>query len=172
MSSQIGREAELPAGTVKMVVANVGMPQNARSLLVSPNVAPNTGFLRVQFSDAEDRKLSQTEIAVKTREILTREFPGVEVLQYPGGLVASVFANGYTAPFVVEVHNDNMAELDEEARAVAQVARTVPGIRDVRESLQTNYPEIHVDPTVRRLDSWDRPSARPPRRRSTRRSAT
>jgi multidrug efflux pump subunit AcrB len=136
---------ELPEGTVKMVVGNIGMPQNARSLLVSPNVAPNTGYLRVQFSDPEERKLSQAEIAVKTREILTREFPGVEVLQYPGGLVASVFANGYTAPFVVEVHNDNMAELDEEARAVAEVARTVPGIRDVRESLQTDYPEIHVD---------------------------
>jgi multidrug efflux pump subunit AcrB len=136
---------ELPEGAVKMVVANNGMPQNARSLLVSPNVAPNTGFLRVQFSDPEERKLTQTQISVKIREILTRDFPGVEVLQYPGGLVASVFANGYTAPFVVEVHNDNMAELDEEARAVADVARTVPGIRDVRESLQTDYPEIHVD---------------------------
>jgi multidrug efflux pump subunit AcrB len=136
---------ELPEGSVKMVVANNGMPQNARSLLVSPNVAPNTGFLRVQFSDPEERKLTQTQLSVKIREILTHEFPGVEVLQYPGGLVASVFANGYTAPFVVEVHNDNMAELDEEARAVADVARTIPGIRDVRESLQTDYPEIHVD---------------------------
>ncbi len=136
---------ELPEGTVKMVVGNNGMPQNARSLLVSPNVAPNTGFLRVQFCDAEERKLSQAELAVKVREILTREFPGVEVLQYPGGLVASVFANGYTAPFVVELHNENMAELDEETRAVADVARTIPGVRDVRESVQIDYPEIHVD---------------------------
>jgi multidrug efflux pump subunit AcrB len=145
--TEMGRAVsrELPAGTVKMVVSNLGMPQNARSLLVSPNVAPNTGYLRVAFSDPEERKLSQAEIAVKIREILTREFPGVEVLQYPGGLVASVFANGYTAPFVVELHNDNLAELDEQARAVAAVARTIPGIRDVRESLQTDYPEIHVD---------------------------
>jgi multidrug efflux pump subunit AcrB len=135
----------LPSGTVEMVVANVGMPQNARSLLVSPNVAPNTGYLRIAYSDPEKRELSQGEIAARSREILTREFPGVEVLQYPGGLVASVFANGYTAPFVVEVHNDNLQALDEEARAVADVARTVPGIRDVRESLQINYPEIHVD---------------------------
>lgn len=136
---------ELPQGTVQMVVANVGMPQNARSLLVSPNVAPNTGYLRIAYSDPEERKLSQGEIAAKSREILTRDFPGVEVLQYPGGLVASVFANGYTAPFVVEVHNDNLNALDQEAKAIADVARTVPGIRDVRESLQVNYPEIHVD---------------------------
>jgi multidrug efflux pump subunit AcrB len=145
--TEMGRAVsrELPAGTVKMVVANLGMPQNARSLLVSPNVAPNTGYLRVAFSDPEERKLSQAQIAIQVREILTREFPGVEVLQYPGGLVASVFANGYTAPLVVELHNDNLAELDEQARAVAAVARTVPGIRDARESLQTDYPEIHVD---------------------------
>jgi multidrug efflux pump subunit AcrB len=135
----------LPEGTVKMVVANVGMPQNARSLLVSPNVAPNTGYLRLAFSDPEERTLSQSEIAAKTREILTRQFPGVEILQYPGGLVASVFANGYTAPLVVEINNDNLVELDEEAKAVADVARSIPGIRDVRESLQIDYPEIRVD---------------------------
>ena len=136
---------ELPEGSVKMVVANIGMPQNARSLLVSPNVAPNTGYLRIAFSDPEERKLSQAELASKVREILNRDFPGVEVLQYPGGLVASVFANGYTAPFVVELHNDNLQELDEQTRAVADVARTVPGVRDVKESLQIDYPEIHVD---------------------------
>jgi multidrug efflux pump subunit AcrB len=143
MSNALTRE--LPEGTVEMVVANIGMPQNARSLLVSPNVAPNTGYLRVAFSDPEQRKLSQSQIAAEARAILTREFPGVEVLQYPGGLVASVFANGYAAPFVVEVHNDNLAQLDVEARAVADVARSIPGIRDVKESLQIDYPEIHVD---------------------------
>jgi multidrug efflux pump subunit AcrB len=137
--------AGLPEGIVRMVVANVGMPQNARSLLVSPNVAPNTGYLRIAFSDPEERNLSQGAIAAKSREILTREFPGVEVLQYPGGLVASVFANGYTAPLVVEIADDNLDALDEEARAVADVARTVPGVRDVRESLQTDYPEVRVD---------------------------
>jgi multidrug efflux pump subunit AcrB len=136
---------ELPKNSVRMVIANVGMPQNARSLLVSPNVAPNTGYLRIAYADPEERKMSQEELVAKSREVLTREFPGVEVLQYPGGLVASVFANGYVAPFVVEVHNDDLDALDEEARAVADVARTVPGIRDVRESLQLNYPEIHVD---------------------------
>src|SRR6185312_10213509 len=136
---------ELPKGAVEMVVANVGMPQNARSVLVSPNVAPNTGYLRIAFSPAEERALSQDELVARARAILTRAFPGVEVLQYPGGLVASVFANGYTAPFVVEVHDDDLARLDDEAKAVADVARTVAGVRDVRESLQNDYPEVRVE---------------------------
>jgi len=145
--SKMGRALSkaLPAGTVKMVIANVGMPQNARSAIVSPNVGPHTGFLRLAFSDPEERAMSQGEIATRAREILTKEFPGVEALQYPGGLVASVFANGYIAPVVLEIRGDKLEELSAEANAVAEVARTVPGVRDVRSSLQVDYPEIRVE---------------------------
>jgi CzcA family heavy metal efflux pump len=136
---------ELPQGSVTMVIANLGTPQNARSAIVSPNTGPHTGFLRLAFSDADERKLTQGEIAARARTILTREFPGVETLQYPGGLVASVFANGYTAPVVVEVRGDKLDELDAQAKLVADVARTIPGVRDVRTSLQIEYPEIRVE---------------------------
>jgi multidrug efflux pump subunit AcrB len=136
---------DLPKGTIRMVVTNNGMPEEQRSLLASPNVAPNTGFLRIAFAPPEERTLSQGELTVRAREILGRDFPGVEVLQYPGGLVASVFANGYTAPLVVELENENLDQLDAEARAVAEVARSVPGVRDVRESMQMDYPEVRVE---------------------------
>jgi multidrug efflux pump subunit AcrB len=136
---------ELPKGSVEMVIANLGTPQNARSAIVSPNTGPHTGFLRLAFSDPEQRKLSQGELASRAREILTRQFPGVETLQYPGGLVASVFANGYTAPVVLEIRSDKLEELDAQAKAVAEVARTIPGVRDVRVSLQIDYPEIRVE---------------------------
>jgi multidrug efflux pump subunit AcrB len=137
--------SELPKDTLRMTVTNVGMPQEQRSLLASPNVAPNTGFLRLAFGPPESRSLSQGEIAVRVREILNREFPGVEILEYPGGLVASVFANGYTGPLVVEVEDDNLTALDVESKAVADVASTIPGIRDIRESLEMDYPEVRVD---------------------------
>ena len=136
---------ELPTGTIRMIVTNVGMPEEQRSLLASPNVAPNTGFLRLAFAPPEDRRLSQGEIAAEARSILNREFPGVEILEYPGGLVASVFANGYAAPIVVELQNDDLNVLDGQAKAVAEIARTVPGVRDVRESLQMDYPEVRIE---------------------------
>jgi multidrug efflux pump subunit AcrB len=140
-------KADLPEGDVEMVIENLGAPQNARSALVSPNVAPNTGYLRLQFKDPEKRKLSQDELSEKAREILTRKFPGVEVLIYPGGLVASVFANGYTAPLAIEVRGDHLDQLQESATAIADVARTIPGVRDVRLSVQFHYPEVHVNTT-------------------------
>src|SRR6185369_14426434 len=69
----------------------------------------------------------------------------VEFLQWPGGLVASVFSNGYIAPLVVEVGGDSLEELDAKSRAVADVSRSVPGIRDVYPSVQFDYPEVRVE---------------------------
>ncbi len=143
MGDAISRE--LPKGSVELVIENVGTPQNARAAIISPNVAPNTGYLRVQFAPPDDRKLSQEALASRIREVLDKDFPGVEALQYPGGLVASVFANGYIAPVAIELRGEKLDELHARASAIAEVARTVPGVRDVRESVQFDYPEIHVD---------------------------
>jgi multidrug efflux pump subunit AcrB len=136
---------ELPPGQVALVLTNVGSPGNARSAMTSPNAGPHMGFIRVALVDAERRTLSQREIADRMRALLTANYPGVEFLQWPGGLVASVFSNGYNAPLVVEVAGDSLDELDAASRSVAEVARTVPGVRDVFPSLQVNYPEIRVE---------------------------
>jgi multidrug efflux pump subunit AcrB len=136
---------DLPPGNVALALTNVGSPNNARSAMTSPNNGPHMGFIRLALVDPEARTLSQRELADRSREILNRKYPGVEFLQWPGGLVASVFANGYIAPLVLEVRGDNLAELDAQAKAIAEVARTVPGIRDIRVSLQNDYPEVRVE---------------------------
>jgi multidrug efflux pump subunit AcrB len=136
---------ELPKGTAELVLTNVGSPGNARSAMTSPNAGPHMGFIRVALVDPEKRKLTQREIADKMRDLLNRDFPGVEFLQWPGGLVASVFSNGYLAPIVVEIEGDSLDQLDAESKAVAAVARTVPGIRDLYPSVQVDYPEVRVE---------------------------
>src|SRR5262249_23570580 len=85
------------------------------------------------------------EIADRARKILREQFPGTETLQAPGGLCASVFANGYLSPLVVEVRGEKLEALNEEARAVAEVARHIDGVRDVRLSMQLDYPEVRVN---------------------------
>jgi len=136
---------ELPKGTVELVLTNIGSPGNARSAMTSPNAGPHMGFIRIALPEEGHRKQSQRELADLTREILNRNYPGVEFLQWPGGLVASVFSNGYIAPLVVEVGADSLEELDSKSRAVADVARSIPGIRDVYPSMQIDYPEVRVE---------------------------
>jgi multidrug efflux pump subunit AcrB len=136
---------ELPKGDVELVLTNVGSPGNARSAMTSPNWGPHMGFIRLALVDPEHRKLSQRELSDRARAILNKHYPGVDFLQWPGGLVASVFSNGYFAPMAVEVRGENLFELDERAKVVAEVARTVPGVRDVWVTGQMTYPELHVD---------------------------
>ena len=122
---------ELPKGTVELVLTNIGSPGNARSAMTSPNAGPHMGFIRIALPEEGHRKQSQRELADMTREILDRNYPGVEFLQWPGGLVASVFSNGYIAPLVVEVGADSLEELDSKSRAVADVARSIPDRKSV-----------------------------------------
>jgi multidrug efflux pump subunit AcrB len=135
---------ELPEGMVDLVLTNVGSPSKARSAMTSPNYGTHMGFIRLALSDAAKRDLSQGEIAERMRAILTRDYPGVDFLQAPGGLVASVFSNGYIAPLVVEVRGNDLASMLDNSRRVADVARTVAGIRDVYLGLELDYPEIRV----------------------------
>jgi multidrug efflux pump subunit AcrB len=111
----------------------------------SPNWGPHMGFIRLALTDPDERSISQDDLANQIRAILNRHYPGVDFLQWPGGLVASVFSNGFNAPLAVEVRGDNLELLGERARAVAEVARTVPGIRDINQTLQLDYPEVHID---------------------------
>ena len=136
---------QLPPGTVKTVLTNVGSPAKARSAMNSPNDGPHMGFIRVELTDAEERKQTQTELGEAARHVLDEAFPGVETRQAPGGLVASVFGNGYLAPLVVEVRGDDLDELRKNAEKVVQVAREVPGLRDPFIALQTDYPELRIN---------------------------
>jgi CzcA family heavy metal efflux pump len=138
-------ERQLGSGLVRLMLTNVGSPNNARSAMTSPNQGPHMGFIRLALVSPEKRRASQREIADRVRNILVHDYPGVDFLQAPGGLVASVFSNGYIAPLVVEVRGDNLEELDAQAKRVAEVAATVPGVRDIYPSLEMNYPEIRIE---------------------------
>lgn len=146
-TQQMGKvlREELPGGVVDLVLTNVGSPGNARSAMTSPNWGPHMGFIRMELVDSAKRRQSQGEVSGLAREILNRRFPGVDFLQWPGGLVASVFSNGYFAPLVLEVHHGDLEQLEHQAKEVAEVSRQVPGIRDVWVTSQMNYPEMHVD---------------------------
>lgn len=136
---------QLPKGSVDVVLTNVGAPSKARSAMNSPNLGPHMGFIRLALSEPEKRAGSQREIADRMREILSQGYPGVDFLQWPGGLVASVFSNGYQAPIAIEVLGDDLNELVAKSRAIAEVARDVPGVRDIYMDLEMDYPEIRVN---------------------------
>lgn len=136
---------ELPKNEVELILMNIGSPSKARSKMNSPNAGPHMGFLRVALAPPEKRQRSQREIADAMRSILTRRFPGVDFLQTPGGLVASVFSNGYRAPLTLEVHGEDLDELNAASKAIVEVAREIPGVRDIYTTFDLDYPELRIN---------------------------
>ncbi len=134
-----------PKGVIELYLANVGYPKQPRSAMGNPNNGPHMGFLRFALCPPEHRDLTQREIADRIRVVLNEKFPGAELLQWPGGLVASVFSNGFSAPIVVELRGNDLAELAKQQEAAAEVARTVPGVRDVMTTLEAEYPEVRIN---------------------------
>ncbi len=130
-----------------MVVANISPAARA----AQPAREPERGAehrLRASLSaDSETRSLSQTDLANRARAILHHDFPGVEARRNTRAAWSPVFfANlSYPAPIVVEIAGDDIDTLDAQARLVAEVAQTVGGIVDVRESMQVDYPEVRVE---------------------------
>jgi multidrug efflux pump subunit AcrB len=138
-------KAKLPPGSVKLTLTNVGSPSKARSAMRSPNMGTHMGFIRVVYSDPSERDMTQEELTDRGREILEHVYPGVDFLQGPSGLISKSFSNGYITPLAIQIKGDDLDKLLEQSQAVGEVARTIPGIRDVFVRLENDYPEIHVD---------------------------
>ena len=79
------------------------------------------------------------------REILNEHYPGVEFLQWPGGLVASVFSNGYLAPLVVEVAATASRSSTPSRRPSPRSRAPSPASATSTRRMQIDYPELRVE---------------------------
>lgn len=136
---------KLPPGTVAMTLTNVGSPSKARSAMRSPNMGTHMGFIRVVYSDPETRELTQEQLTDRGREILVHTYPGVDFMTGPSGFIAKAFRQGVASPLAVQIKGTDLERLHDDSVAVAEVARTVPGIRDPYVLLENDFPEIRVD---------------------------
>ena len=65
--------------------------------------------------------------------------------------MASVFANGYLAPIVVELAGDSLDDLYTQSQAVAEVARSVPGSSISIRSCRSTIPKCASRPSAAKL---------------------
>ena len=151
---------ELPQGSVELVLTNVGSPNNARSAMTSPNWGPHMGFIRLALVRRRAAHAHRSsELADRSREILNRDFPGVEFLQWPGGPGGQRVrqrlhrAAGRRGP-----RRQAGGARGAGPRRRRGGARRSPACATCGVSLQMNYPEVRVE-TDRSRPAW---SASPP----------
>ena len=138
---------KLPEGSVKLVLTNVGSPSKARSAMTSPNMGHAHG-LHPSWSSPSPSKRSLDRSASSPIACASSSTHTIRASSSCRGRAGSSRACSRTAtsrPLVVEVRGDDLDGCSTQSKAVAEVARTVPGIRDVYVQLEIDYPEIRVD---------------------------
>ncbi|HEY4001803.1 MAG TPA: efflux RND transporter permease subunit, partial [Candidatus Xenobia bacterium] len=132
----------LPAGDVKMVVSNIGVP---RAVLApySPNAGPQDAFVLVQLNDPHQK--SPQEDAALLRERLPQAVPGAEFSFDTAGLIASALNFGLISPIDVQVSGPHMDVSRHIAEAIERLAAHVSGAVDLHIQQRLDYPQITLD---------------------------
>src|SRR5579875_1456609 len=140
---------ELPPGTLKMMLSNIGLlttagKVNAQAAVYSPNTGPHSAFIDVELVPRDKRDFSTTEIVDRLRNRLIAAFPEAQLYIRPTGTVESVLNFGSEAPIDVEVLGYDLAKARSIAEAVAEVMRTTPGLASVRIAREPDFPKFNI----------------------------
>jgi multidrug efflux pump subunit AcrB len=132
----------IPAGDLKMVVANIGILYDWPAAY-TPNGGPHDAFVLVQLASRSTR--SASDYVVKLRKQLPARMAGVTLSFDSGGLVSSALNMGLPSPINVQVEGPSL----ETARTIALVARdqiaALRGAVDVRIQQNLDYPQLKVN---------------------------
>ena len=129
-----------------MVIANLGTPAERAERHRQPQHRPAHGLPAPGVLGARGAQaLAGRARRARPRDPRRASSPASRRSSTPAGSSPASSPTATRRPSCSRSASDNLDELDVQAKAVADVARTVPGLRDVRVSLQIDYPEIRVE---------------------------
>ncbi len=96
----------------------------------------------------------QQQVLDQLRQILAH-FPGI-VYEANTFLTERIneTLSGYTAPVVVNIYGNSLAELDEKARAVAAVMQGIPGATDIQLRSPPGTPVVNIQLDLQRIQHY------------------
>jgi len=121
---------------VTSVFTTVGASSGKNSATGSPYLAQ----LNVKLVPAEQRSLSSTEYANKTKLELQKDIPGAKITATPISMVGGSTA----APILFEVQGANLDTILAVSDQLADVMKTVPGTSEVKTSMEGGSPELSI----------------------------
>jgi hydrophobe/amphiphile efflux-1 (HAE1) family protein len=134
---------------VRTVITDTGIPAG-RAGAFSQNTGPHSGTMSVNLVPKSERQVSDQEIATRVRQAVLREFPGMQIVFFVGGIQKRIVNFGSSAPIDVEVVG---YDLDDGAAYAKQLATRLRNLSDasgqalltdVQISREENYPELNV----------------------------
>jgi hydrophobe/amphiphile efflux-1 (HAE1) family protein len=134
---------------VRTIISDTGLPPG-RGGIFSQNTGPHSGSMSVNLVPRSERHVSDQIVADRVRQALFREFPGMQVYLFVGGIQKRVVNFGSPAQIDVEVVGYDLEDgaayakqLSGRLRALTD-ASGAPLLTDVQVTREENYPELDV----------------------------
>lgn len=99
----------------------------------------NTAELNITFRPRDERKQTLAQLSRQVKEIMAQE-PGLRMRVSPIGLLGS----DATQPIIVIVNGADRAQVQTQARRIAESWRRIPGTADIRLSGESLKPEVQL----------------------------
>lgn len=128
------------------IVSNIGVQPNIDAAY-TPNSGTQDAFIDVQLKDGHETPTKDFVSHLRTK--LNNDFPGVGFAFDMSGIVGAALNNGAPSPIDIQVTGSKFTKLNEMAVKIRDIARQIPGTRDVRIDERVSHPEIdiHIDRT-------------------------
>jgi CzcA family heavy metal efflux pump len=133
----------IPKREVNNILDNLGLPYSPMNTMHSTSgiIGASDGDIMVTLN----RDHHPTADYVRTlREKLPREFPGTLFYFLPADITTQILNFGLPAPIDIQLQSDDIAASNQQATALLQRLRQVPGLTDLRIEQPTDYPTLDV----------------------------
>ena len=135
---------KIPGKEVNNILDNLGLPYSPYNTmhLTSGIVGAEDGDILVSLN--EDHHPTANYVR-QLRKELPREFPGTEFYFLPADITTQILNFGLPAPIDIQFQSDDVAAGTQQATAMLDELRQVPGLTDLRIQQPMDYPTLNVN---------------------------
>jgi multidrug efflux pump subunit AcrB len=136
--------SKLPDKELNNILDNLGLPYSPYNTmhLTSGIVGAEDGDILVSLN--EDHHPTADYVR-QLRRVLPREFPGVQFYFLPADITTQILNFGLPAPIDIQFQSDDVAAGTQQATAMLEELRQVPGLADLRIQQPMDYPTLNVN---------------------------
>jgi CzcA family heavy metal efflux pump len=136
---------EIPKGQLQTVLDNIGLPNSGINQSYSSNGTIGTSDAEILIALDPEHHPPTAGLIRHLREVLPRDYPGVEFFFQPADIVTQILNFGLPAPIDVQVVGTDMQTSYVIAQQIANKMRHIPGTADVHVQQLLSLPTLHMD---------------------------
>ncbi|MGC2399048.1 MAG: efflux RND transporter permease subunit, partial [Acidobacteriaceae bacterium] len=135
---------KIPGREINNILDNLGLPYSPYNTmhLTSGIIGAEDGDILVSLNEKHGPTANYVR---QLRLDLPREFPGTLFYFLPADITTQILNFGLPAPLDIQLQSDDVAAGTEQATAMLDELRKVPGLVDLRIQQPLDYPTLNVD---------------------------